>query len=231
MSLANVNPERHEGTLTTWNDTRGYGYITPTAGGLTVFVHIKAFPSSPIRPSVGSVLTYQLASRGGREQASLVRPITAPASRPTPHSPTPALIPAKIIRTKPSPVRKQVLTRGAPIRRGLAYLTIPTFIALCVAVSYWWETPSWFFAIYVAASALSYVAYAADKHAAQKGSWRTEERTLLILGLLGGWPGAIIAQEHLRHKTRKIRFQLAFWITVILNVVTFVAIVRAMSEY
>ncbi len=231
MSLTSASPERHDGTLTTWNDTRGYGYITPSAGGLTVFVHIKAFPSSPIRPSVGSVLSYQLATRAGREQASLVQPINGHAPRPTAHRATPTASPSTTLRTEPSIGRKQILTRGAPIRRGLAYLTIPTFIALCVAVSYWWETPSWFFAIYVAASVLSYVAYAADKHAAQKGSWRTEERTLLILGLLGGWPGAIIAQEHLRHKTRKIRFQLAFWITVTLNVVTFVAIVRAMSEY
>jgi uncharacterized membrane protein YsdA (DUF1294 family) len=63
--------------------------------------------------------------------------------------------------------------------------------------------------------------YAHDKSAAQANEWRTPEGTLLMLGLLGGWPGAIVAQQMLRHKTSKISFRIAFWLTVLVNVGAF----------
>jgi len=59
--------------------------------------------------------------------------------------------------------------------------------------------------------------YAIDKSAARKGAWRTQESTLHLLSLAGGWPGALIAQQKLRHKTRKPSFRVVFWITVVLN--------------
>ena len=50
---------------------------------------------------------------------------------------------------------------------------------------------------------------------------RTPERTLLLLGLVGGWPGAVLAQQWLRHKTSKRSFQQMFWFTVLVNVAGF----------
>ena len=60
-----------------------------------------------------------------------------------------------------------------------------------------------------------------DKSAALSGRLRTSEDTLLVVGLLGGWPGALIAQKLLRHKSRKGSFQLLFWGTVALNCLLF----------
>jgi uncharacterized membrane protein YsdA (DUF1294 family) len=37
--------------------------------------------------------------------------------------------------------------------------------------------------------------------------------------MLGGWPGGLIAQQLLRHKSVKSSFQRAFWISVIVNLV------------
>lgn len=70
---------------------------------------------------------------------------------------------------------------------------------------------------YLVASLTAFVAYALDKSAAQQDRWRTQESTLHIFSLLGGWPGALIAQQALRHKTQKTGFQVTFWSTVALN--------------
>ena len=66
-------------------------------------------------------------------------------------------------------------------------------------------------------SAASYIAYAIDKSAAQNQRWRTPESTLHLLALAGGWPGALVAQQVLRHKTKKASFRMVFWLTVVLN--------------
>jgi uncharacterized membrane protein YsdA (DUF1294 family) len=77
---------------------------------------------------------------------------------------------------------------------------------------------------YAVVSVVTFVAYALDKRAAADGRWRTSESVLLSLGLLGGWPGAVLAQQWFRHKTRKAAFRAAFWGTVAINVLAFVLI-------
>ena len=68
--------------------------------------------------------------------------------------------------------------------------------------------------VYLILSAISFAAYALDKSAAQRGAWRTSETTLHLLALAGGWPGALVAQQVLRHKTIKQPFRSLFWVTV-----------------
>jgi len=71
--------------------------------------------------------------------------------------------------------------------------------------------------VYVVASAAAVIVYAADKSAARRDDWRTPERMLHLLALVGGWPGALVAQTVFRHKTRKVPFRIVFWATVALN--------------
>jgi uncharacterized membrane protein YsdA (DUF1294 family) len=66
-------------------------------------------------------------------------------------------------------------------------------------------------------SMVTFGVYAKDKSAARKGEWRTEEKTLHLFALFGGWPGALVAQKFLRHKSKKLSFQINFWLTVVLN--------------
>ena len=73
------------------------------------------------------------------------------------------------------------------------------------------------FGWYLFISLLTFVIYAKDKSAAEKGSWRIPENTLHFLALIGGWPGALLAQQVLRHKSKKQPFRVVFWITVLLN--------------
>ena len=41
--------------------------------------------------------------------------------------------------------------------------------------------------------------------------------TLHLLSLCGGWTGAMLAQQGLRHKSQKQPFRLIFWITIFIN--------------
>lgn len=73
---------------------------------------------------------------------------------------------------------------------------------------------------YFSASAIAFCAYAIDKAAARNSRRRIRENTLHLLGLIGGWPGALLAQKMLHHKSRKNNFQAVFWTTVLLNCCT-----------
>jgi len=79
------------------------------------------------------------------------------------------------------------------------------------------QIPPFILIIYMFTSLLTFFVYALDKHAAKKGTWRTQESTLHLLSLIGGWPGALVAQQSLRHKSKKTEFRSIFWITVMLN--------------
>src|SRR5690606_22638531 len=91
------------------------------------------------------------------------------------------------------------------------------------------DLPWWMPALYAVMSLLAFAAYGLDKSAARRAGQRVSEQTLLALGLLCGWPGAVIAQQLFRHKTRKRSFRRAFWRTVVLNLLllgSFVALAR-----
>jgi uncharacterized membrane protein YsdA (DUF1294 family) len=77
-------------------------------------------------------------------------------------------------------------------------------------------------ALYIVASLFTFIMYAVDKSAAREGAWRTQESTLHLLSLAGGWPGALVAQQVLHHKSRKRSFRSVFWLTVLLNCGVFV---------
>jgi uncharacterized membrane protein YsdA (DUF1294 family) len=71
--------------------------------------------------------------------------------------------------------------------------------------------------LYLPASTIAFLAYAFDKRAARRRQRRISENTLHMLALLGGWPGALLAQKWLRHKTAKKSFQRIFFGTVLVN--------------
>ena len=72
---------------------------------------------------------------------------------------------------------------------------------------------------------VTFVTYAVDKSAAQRGAWRTSEKTLHLLALLGGWPAAWWAQQWMRHKSSKASFRMVYWCTVLLHSAALGAIV------
>ncbi|MEZ8800901.1 DUF1294 domain-containing protein [Vibrio splendidus] len=74
---------------------------------------------------------------------------------------------------------------------------------------------------YLAIGVVTFFVYSKDKRAAINGNWRVPEKTLHIFSVAGGWLGALIAQEKLRHKTQKQPFRSIYWLTVVINVAAF----------
>lgn len=94
-------------------------------------------------------------------------------------------------------------------------------VALLLPALAWWLrlAPRWqpWVAGWVGGVSLAtFAVYAWDKRRAPEGKGRTPESTLHWLGALGGWPGALLAQQLLRHKTAKRSFQITFWLLVMI---------------
>lgn len=81
--------------------------------------------------------------------------------------------------------------------------------------SHWTKTGSgWPFGGLVAVSLVAYFLHSTDKKRARENSWRVSEAMLHGCELLGGWPGAFVAQRRLRHKVSKLSYQVVFWLIV-----------------
>jgi len=65
--------------------------------------------------------------------------------------------------------------------------------------------------IYLLMSGVAFGLYWTDKRRAVRGQYRISERTLHGIELLGGWPGAWIAQRVFHHKSSKTRYRTVFW--------------------
>lgn len=82
----------------------------------------------------------------------------------------------------------------------------------------WLQEASWLpLAAYGAVSLMTFLLYWNDKRKARAEVWRTPENVLHAMELAGGWPGALLAQQMFRHKTRKVSFQVVFWFIVVLH--------------
>ncbi|MCW5205647.1 DUF1294 domain-containing protein [Desulfobulbus sp. F5] len=175
---------RHQGVLTSWNDEKGFGFITPDDASRQVFVHINSFINRGRRPEINQTVNYILSSD-----------------------------------SKGRPCAASVSFIGERRKSGIDSLIIALLFLAAVAVASFHlnKIPRLIFGLYVFASLLTFIMYAKDKSAAKNGSWRTSESTLHLLALLCGWPGALIAQQTLRHKSKKQSFRFVFWTTVLLN--------------
>ncbi|VVO55004.1 DUF1294 domain-containing protein [Pseudomonas fluorescens] len=102
-------------------------------------------------------------------------------------------------------------------------LKLLVFAVLCAlplfgSVSLWLRGVSLIpLAAYAIVSVLAFFLYWSDKRKARADSWRTPENVLHAVELAGGWPGALLAQQLFRHKTRKVSYQLLFWLIVLLH--------------
>jgi len=75
---------RAHGTLTKWNDDRGFGFITPAKGTADIFVHISAFPREGGRPRLHELISFETeAGHDGKQRAvRVMRPGQQTTGRP-----------------------------------------------------------------------------------------------------------------------------------------------------
>lgn len=182
---------RRKGTIKSWNADKGFGFISPSSGGKDLFLHITSLQQRGRTPGVGESVIYTL-SKDKQNR--------------------PCAVDATFDGEKRQGKTKQ--------SKGLSAVIIAAlFLLFVAAVTYTGHLPVPVLWLYLAVSFITLMVYWNDKSAARKGEWRTPESTLHTLALFGGWPGALIAQTVLRHKSSKTSFRVVFFLTVFLNVI------------
>jgi uncharacterized membrane protein YsdA (DUF1294 family)/cold shock CspA family protein len=183
---------RYKGKLKNWKDDKGFGFIEPCLGGNEVFVHIKSFQNRSRRPEVGELVTYETISDGNGKLQAVSVVYSGEKLRP--------------------------VKRAQP-KQGLFVAAIASLVFLLVVVGLGalGRVPWILVWLYLGASIAAFFMYWLDKSAARNGHWRTKESSLLFWGLIGGWPGALIAQRLFCHKSAKVEFQISFWVTALVN--------------
>ena len=194
---------RQTGKLTQWDTAKGYGFIAPDIGGPKLFVHIKAFGLRAAPPSVGEVLNFEVGTDAqGKPRALKVR---------------------SAVVASPLPPKRQ---------HGNNQLwLVPVFAAFYLFVQVRWPLPPFVWGTYMAMSLATFIVYFGDKRAARLGRDRVSENTLHGLALACGWPGALLAQQLLRHKSSKPTFRRIFWATVAANVSAFVLLATPLRHW
>ena len=57
--------------------------------------------------------------------------------------------------------------------------------------------------VFAIGNVLAFLLYGTDESRARRGAWRISEKALLLTGFLVGAPGALLAMQLFRHKTRR----------------------------
>jgi uncharacterized membrane protein YsdA (DUF1294 family)/cold shock CspA family protein len=190
LSSEGVERVRLKGKLTKWNAEKAFGFIQPNGGGANVFIHKTAFANKNRTPQINDIITFSVSKdRDGRYSA---RDATFSGEK----------------------LKSKVAKKASMFSIYVSLL----FLVVIITAYFIGQFPQKLLFGYLCICGITYLTYAFDKSKAQRGVWRTQESTLHFLSLIGGWPGAAIAQQYLRHKSQKREFRMMFWLTVIINI-------------
>ncbi len=188
---------RLKGKLVTWNSGKAFGFIRlfEHTQNKDIFVHKSEIKGLRRQPKVGDIVTFTLGNdKKGRSRA----------------------LDAVILSAKKKKQNNNFKEYN---------LFFASAFTIFLIVSFWvGKLPLELVLCYLIVSLVSFLMYYFDKRASLSGRERTPENTLLLLGLIGGWPGAIAAQQIFRHKSSKKSFRNVFWTMVVLNIMCLILI-------
>ena len=203
------------GVIESWDDAKGFGFIRCNNLKQQVFIHISAFNKTRLRPVAGNAVQFELVNKRGKvhaENARLLKSAAAQATTQTLGKPK-VTNATRATRTRNKTANK-IKTSSNPAILLIAVSFIGVFaLAYSLAI-----LPLWPFVYISIISLMTLLTFAWDKRAARNNSWRISEARLHLLSLLGGWPGALLAQQWLRHKSAKGRFKVILWLAIISNI-------------
>lgn len=197
------------GTVVFWRDDKGFGFVLCQQDQQKYFFHIRDKATGPAngnaRPLAGDQLSFTLAKdRQGRPVAGnwLLSPIS-PEREATP----------SLNQTKQTQNAEQI----AQASQFALFFRLSFLAAVVIALLYGkliYILPL----LYAEASLMTYWLYKTDKDAAIAGHGnRLAEESLQLFALIGGWPGAYVAQRTLAHKRSKLSFRREFGFVIIGN--------------
>jgi uncharacterized membrane protein YsdA (DUF1294 family)/cold shock CspA family protein len=209
---------KRQGQLVRWESARGFGFIRSPDIPADVFVHLRDFVDRGIAPQVGMALQFEEIHVGGKgPRAVAVQALGATLRRPA-GAPRPTQAPG---RRQASAERERARRREAAPTPSSALPFLMLAAGYAAVLGYgvsMGRIPAIALGGLLLASLLTFFVYGFDKHAAETGRWRTQESTLHLLSLIGGWPGAWCAQRMFRHKVRKASFMTVYWATVLAHI-------------
>jgi len=206
---------RKRGTINKWDDEKGFGFILPDDSTKIIFVHIKSFTDRNIRPSINQKVTYTVQNNSdGKQSATNVSRSTDNPIRSRTN------INKKFVKEN---IKKKQTTFEDTSKHNISIISL-FFVGGFILFLFYFtmvaeKLPVTIIVVYLIMSMFTYFTYKLDKMKAINNGYRVPEKMLLLLSLLGGWIGALIAQEQFRHKNKKISFQVPFWLVVFGNII------------
>jgi uncharacterized membrane protein YsdA (DUF1294 family)/cold shock CspA family protein len=207
---------KRQGTLVRWEKDRGFGFIRSPDVSADVFVHLRDFTARGITPQVGMKVAFEEIHVGGKgPRAVAVQAAAAVQQRPQERQRQPTR-PAGSARTRNVRATSRHRDAAPSSSSSLPMALLLVGYAALLGYGVWTaRIPPIALGVLLLLSLLTFFIYGFDKNAAETGRWRTAENTLHLLSLVGGWPGAWVAQRLFRHKVRKTSFMAGYWATVL----------------
>lgn len=187
------------GTITRWQDEKGFGFIQSEQSNKELFFHISDYRAKE-RPTLQENVVFELGTdKKGQPCAKNVQQASFVQKR----------------QQQRQAVRQAKQTNELAINATLIFGIM--FLVALIGLFFVKVLPVWVMGWYVAITIATFAMYAHDKNSAQTNSWRVQESSLHKLSLLGGWVRAGVAHKTLRHKSQKTEFRQRYYLTIVGN--------------
>ncbi|MBO5720032.1 MAG: DUF1294 domain-containing protein [Bacteroidales bacterium] len=74
---------------------------------------------------------------------------------------------------------------------------------------------------------IAFILFAVDKYKSKKSKWRISERTLIVISLIGGSVGALLAMKKFHHKTKHKKFTIGVPLILVAQITIFIFLISS----